>query len=188
MVSPLSNACSRFARRFSMSGIKHGAATLTLGVASLTLAMTPLLLLVWLMQPKVLANPGISALRIAQAASWEPFVQESLQSAELSHRESPASLAQDGPQYRQPKTSAEPRPSKREASRRAQLRKTMKRAHGFAQYSRGYQHWSDRGRAGSYRSPVSPLAAHRRQTQPDSFVVAQSWQDDFNSRRDEISR
>src|SRR5882757_9160217 len=76
MVSLLYNACPRFARRFSMREIKHGAATLTTGVASLALALAPLLLLFWLMQPKVLVNPGIGALRVAQAASWEPFLQE----------------------------------------------------------------------------------------------------------------
>ena len=70
MVSPLHNACLTFARRFSMSGIKRGAATLTTGVASLALAMAPLLLLFRLMQPKVLVNPGIGALKVAQAASW----------------------------------------------------------------------------------------------------------------------
>src|SRR5258705_2989978 len=112
MVSPLRNACLRFARRFSMSEIKYGAATLTIGVASSTVAMAPLLLLLWLMQPKVLVNPGIGALTVAQAASWEPFLQESPlqqspQSAEPLHQASPASLAQDGPQYRQPKTSAQ---------------------------------------------------------------------------------
>src|SRR5712671_1647959 len=125
MVTPLYNACSRFARRFSMSEIKHGAATLTTGVASLTLAMAPLLLLFWLMQPKVLSNPGIGALRVAQAASWEPFLRESPRSAESPHRGLPASLAQDGPQYRQPKTSAkrEPRASNRKRSRLTQKRK-----------------------------------------------------------------
>ena len=132
MVSPLYNACLRFARRLSMSEIKHGAATLTTGVASLTLAMAPLLLLFWLMQPKVLVNPGIGALRVAQAASWEPFLQElplqrSPQSAEPPYRESPASLTQGGPQYRQPRTSAqrELRASNRRRSRMAQKRKAM---------------------------------------------------------------
>src|SRR5258708_5140990 len=133
MVSPLYNACSRFARRFSMSEIKHGAATLTTGVASLTLAMAPLLLLFWLMQPKVLVNPGIGALRVAQAASWEPFLQEPplQESAQPPHQESPARLAQDSPQYRQSKTSAktsakgEPGAFDRKRSRLAQKRKTM---------------------------------------------------------------
>ena len=170
-----------------MSEIKHGAATLTAGVASLTLAMAPLLLLFWLMQPKVLVNPGISALRVAQAASWEPFLQESPQSADPSHRVSPASLAQDGAHYRQPKTSAK-RESKREPSRLAQPRRTMKRTHGFAQYSSGHRDWNGREHARSYGAPVSPLAAHRSQTRPDPFVVARSWQDDFNARRDEITR
>jgi hypothetical protein len=98
--------------------------------------MAPLLLLFWLMQPKVLANPGLSALRVAQAASWEPFLQEpplreSAQSAEPPRRQSPARLAQGGPQYRQPKTSAktsakrELRASDRKRPRLAQKRKTM---------------------------------------------------------------
>ena len=114
------------ARRAPISEIKHGAATLTTGVASLTFAMAPLLLLFWLMQPKILVNPGIGALRVAQAASWEPFLQESnLQ--QPPRQESPASLAQDGSQYRQPKTSAkrELRASNRKRSRLAQKRKTM---------------------------------------------------------------
>ena len=135
MVSPLNNACLKFARRFSMSEIKHGAATLTTGAASLTLAMAPLLLLFWLMQPKVLVNPGIGALRVAPAASWEPFLQESSlqesslqespQSAEPPRKELPASLAQDGPQYRHPKTSAkrELRASNRKRFRMSQQHK-----------------------------------------------------------------
>src|SRR5882757_891868 len=141
MVSLLYNACPRFARRFSMSEIKHGAATLTTGIASLTLAMAPLLLLFWLMQPKVLVNPGIGALRVAQAASWEPFLQEpplqesplqvSPQSAQPRQQASPARLAQDGPQYRQRTTSAktsakrELHVSNRKQSRLAQKRNTM---------------------------------------------------------------
>jgi hypothetical protein len=132
MVSPLYNACLTFARRFSMSGIKHGAATLTTGVASLALAMAPLLLLFRLMQPKVLVNPGIGALRVAQAASWEPFLQQpplrkSPQSAQPRHQESPARLAQDGPRHHEPKASAkhELRASNRKRSRLAQEGKTM---------------------------------------------------------------
>jgi len=103
------------ARRFSMSEIKHSAATLTTGVASLTLAMAPLLLLFWLMQPKVLVNPGIGALRVAPLSVEPPY------------RESPASLTQDSPQYRQPRTPAqrELRASNRRRSRMAQKRKTM---------------------------------------------------------------
>ena len=144
MVSPLYNACLSFARRFLMSEIKHGAATLTIGIASSTLAMAPLLLLLWLMQPKVLVNPGISALTVAQAVSWEPFLQESpLQ--EPPHLKSPASLAQDGPQYRQSKASAQRdlRASNRKRPRLAQKRKTM----------------------------ASPLPARRHQTRPASFAA-----------------
>lgn len=108
-------------RRLSMTEIKHGAATLTAGVGSFALAMAPLLLLFWLMQPKVLANPGIGALGVAKAASWEPFLQEP------PLRGSPASLAQDRPQHRQPAISAkrELRASNRKPSRLAQQRKTM---------------------------------------------------------------
>jgi len=158
MVSALYNAHLTFARRFSMSEIKHRAATLTTGVASLTLAMAPLLLLFWLMQPKVLSNPGIGALRVAQAASWEPFLQEpplqelplqvSPQSAQPPHRESPARLAQDGPQYRQPTTSAkrELHVSNRKQSRLAQKRKTM----------------------------ASRLPTRRHQTRPASFAATSS--------------
>jgi len=147
MVSPLYNACSRFARRFSMSEIKHGAATLTTGAASLTLAMAPLLLLFWLMQPKVLVNPGIGALRVAQAASWEPFLQEP-PLEELPHQESPARLAQDGPQHRQRTTSAkrELHASNRKQSRLAQKRNTM----------------------------ASQLPARRHQTRPASFAATSS--------------
>jgi hypothetical protein len=129
MVSPLYNACLTFARRFSMSEIKRGAATLTTGVASLALAMAPLLLLFRLMQPKVLVNPGIGALKVAQAASWEPFLQQPplRKSAQPPHQESPARLAQDGPRHREPKTSAkhELRASNRKRSRLAQEGKTM---------------------------------------------------------------
>jgi hypothetical protein len=150
MVSPLYNACLTFARRFSMSGIKHGAATLTTGVASLALAMAPLLLLFRLMQPKVLVNPGIGALRVAQAASWEPFLQQPplRKSPRPPHQESPARLVQDGPRHREPKTSAkhELRASNRKRSHLAQEGKTM----------------------------PSQLPARRLQTRPASFTATSS--------------
>jgi hypothetical protein len=104
-----------------MNAIDDRMATLALGFSSFALAMAPILLLFWLMQPKVLANPGIGALGVAKAASWEPFLQEP------PLRESLASLAQDGPQYRQPETPAkrELRASNRKPSRLAQQRKTI---------------------------------------------------------------
>ena len=108
-------------RRFSMTEIKHGAATLTTGVASFAFAMAPLFLLFWLMQPKVLANPGIGALRVAQAASWEPFLREpeTPEAIEPPRRESAARLAQEHPRYRKSKQSAkrEVRASNRKRSR-----------------------------------------------------------------------
>ena len=108
-------------RRLSMTEIKHGAATLTTVVASFALAMAPLLLLFWLMQPKVLVNPGIGALRVAQAASWEPFLREpeTPEVIEPPRRESAARLAQERPRYRKPKQSAkrEVRASNRKRSR-----------------------------------------------------------------------
>lgn len=160
MVSPPPhNPRLGLAHRFSTRGIKERIATLALGLSSLALALSPIFFLFWLMQPKVLVNPGIGALRVARAASFEPFLQESSQSAEPLRQESPARLAR--PQYPEAATSAQREP-KREPSRLAQRRKTMKRAHGFA--------------------------AHRRQTQPVSFAVARSWQDDFNARRDEAVR
>ena len=129
MASVPPNALSRFSHH--LDEIRDGTTTLALGASLLALALAPLFLLFWLMQPKVLANPGIGALRVAQAASWEPFLQESplresSQSAEPPHQESPASLAQDGPRYRQPKTSTkrELRASNRKRSRLTQMRKT----------------------------------------------------------------
>ena len=151
MASVPPNALSRFSHR--LGEIKRGITTLALGAASLALALAPLFLLFWLMQPKVLANPGIGALRVTQAASWEPFLQESplkesSQSAEPPHQESPAHLVQDGPQYRQPKTSAkrELRASNRKRPRLAQERNTM----------------------------ASPLPARRHQTRPASFAATSS--------------
>jgi hypothetical protein len=166
-----------------MRETKEHVTTLALGLSSLALALAPILFLFWLMQPKVLVNPGIGALRVAGAASFEPFFQESLQSAEPPRRESPARLAQDGPQVREAATSA-----KREQSRTAHRRQTMKRAHGFAQYSGGHQRWNSPAHAKSYGAPASSPVAYRRQTRPDAFVVAQSWQDDFNTRREAIAR
>jgi hypothetical protein len=129
MASVPPNALSRFSHR--LGEIKRGITTLALGAASLALALAPLFLLFWLMQPKVLANPGIGALRVAQAASWEPFLQESSlressQSAEPPRQESPVRL-DSGPQYRQPKTSAkrELRASNGNRTRLAQKRRTM---------------------------------------------------------------
>ena len=114
-------------RRFSMTEIKHGAATLATGVASFALAMAPLLLLFWLMQPKVLVNPGIGALRVAQAASWEPFLREpeTPQAIEPPRRESAARLQQQHQQHRETKPSA-----KREV--RASNRKRSRIANGSA--------------------------------------------------------
>jgi hypothetical protein len=91
-----------------MSEIKHGVATLTTGVASFALAMAPLLLLFWLMQPKVLVNPGIGALAVAKAASWEPFLREpeTPEAIEPPRQESAARLTQEHPRYRKPKQSA----------------------------------------------------------------------------------
>jgi len=181
MISPLQNMRLKLAHHVSIKDIKDRVATLVLGASSLALAFAPIFFLFWLMQPKVLANPGIGALRVAGAAGYEPFLHdaEPPQSAEPPRRESAARLTQHDPQYREAAISAQ-RESKREASRSAQPRKTMKRAHGFAQYSSGYRRGNGRGQAKSYGSPVSPPAAHRRETRPDSFVVARSWRDDFN--------
>ena len=63
-------------------------------------------------------------------------------------------------------------------------RKTIKRAHGFAQYSGGHRPWNGQGQARSNGSPVSPLAAHRRQTRPASFVVARSVQVEFQRQKE----
>jgi hypothetical protein len=181
MASPLQNMRLKLAHQVSIRDIKDRVTTLLLSASSLALALAPIFFLFWLMQPKVLANPGIGALRVAGAASHEPFLQdaEPPQSAEPPRRESPPRLTQHDPQYREAAISAQPEP-KREASRTAQPRKTIKSAHGFAQYSGGHRRRNGRGQARSYGSPVSPPAAQRRQTRPDSFVVARSWRDDFN--------
>jgi hypothetical protein len=181
MISPLRKLSLKLAHQFSMRQITDRTTTLVLGASSLALALAPIFFLFWLMQPKVLANPGIGALRVAGAARYEPFLHdaEPPQSAEPPRRESAARLTQHDPQYREAAISAQ-RESKREASRSAQTRKTIKRAHRFAQYLGGHRRWNGRGQARSYGSPVSPLAAHPRQTRPDSFGVAWSWQDDFN--------
>ena len=167
MISPLQNMRLKLAHHVSMREIKDRATTLVLGASSLGLALAPIFFLFWLMQPKVLANPGIGALRVAGAASYEPFLDdaEPPQSAEPPRRELAARLTQHDPQYREAAISAQ-RVSKREPSRPAQPRKTIKRAHGFAQYSGGHRRWNGRGQARSYGSPVSPLAAHPRQTRP----------------------
>ena len=184
MISP-SPMRLKLAHHVSMGEIKDRVATLVLGASSLALALAPIFFLFWLMQPKVLANPGIGALRVAGAASYEPFLHdaEPPQSAEPPRRESAARLTQHDPQYREAATSAQ-----REPPRPAQSRKTIKRALGFAQYSGGHRRWNGRGHARSYGSPVSPPAAQRRRTRPDSFVVARSSQDDLNARRNEITR
>jgi hypothetical protein len=181
MASPLQSMRLKLAHHVSIGEIKDRVTTLVLGASSLALAFAPVFFLFWLMQPKVLANPGIGALRVAGAASHEPFLHdvEPPQSAEPPRRESAARLTQHDPQYREAAISAQPEP-KREASRTAQPRKTIKRAHGFAQYSGGHRRWNGRGQARSYGSRVSLLAAQRRQTRSDSFVVARSSRDDFN--------
>ena len=157
MISPLQNMRLKLANHVSMTEIKDRVTTLALGASSLALALAPIFFLFWLMQPKVLANPGVGALRLAGAASHEPFLDdaEPPQSAEPPRRESAARLTQHDPQYREAAISAQ-----REPSRPAQPRRTVKRAHGFVQYSGGHRRWNGQGRAGSYGSPVSPLAAH----------------------------
>jgi hypothetical protein len=118
----------RFTHRFSMGAIKDRIATLALGCSSFALAMAPILLLFWLMQPKVLANPGISALSVAKAASWEPFLREpeTPEAVEPPRRESAARLAQQQhQQYRE--TKREARASNRRPSRNANGRKSNKR-------------------------------------------------------------
>ena len=179
----------KLAHRVSIRDFKDRVTTLVLSASSLALAFAPIFFLFWLMQPKVLANPGVSALRVAGAASFEPFLQdaEPPQSADLPRRESAASLTQVDPQYREAAISAR-HMSKRQPPSRVRASKTIKRGHGFAQYSPGHRPWNGRGQAGSNRSPVSPLAAHRRPTRPDSFVVARSVQVDFNARSNEITR
>jgi hypothetical protein len=167
--------------------IEERVTMLALGVSTLALGLTPICLLFWLMQPKVLANPGILALRVAGAASYEPF----LHAAEPSHligmprHESPARLAQGGLQYRKAMTSAQ-RKAERVPSRPTQTRKTTKPTAGLAQYSDTHGLWNLRGQARSYESPAP--AARRHQMRLDYFVVAQSRQDDFNARREEIAR
>jgi hypothetical protein len=169
MISPLQNMRLKLAHHISMRDIKDSVTTLVLGASSLALAFAPILFLFWLMQPKVLANPGISALRVAGAASYEPFLQdaEPRQSAEPSRRESMARLMQHDPQYREAAVSAQ-RVSEREPPRPVRPRNTIKSAHGFAQYSGGDRSRNDQGQARSDGSPVSPFAAHPRQTRPGS--------------------
>ena len=159
----------KLAHQVSIRDIKHRVTTLVLGASSLALAFAPIFFLFWLMQPKVLANPGIGALRVAGAASHEPFLDdaEPPQLAEPPRRESAARLTQHDPQYREAAISAQ-RESKLEQPRPVRPRKTIKSAHGFPQYSGGHRRWNGRGQARSDGSPVSPLAAHRRQTRPAS--------------------
>jgi hypothetical protein len=184
MISPLRKLSLKLAHHVSMRQITDRLTTLVLGASSLALALAPIFFLFWLMQPKVLANPGIGALRVAGAASYEPFLQdaEPPQSAEPPRRESPASLTQYDPQYGEAAISAQ-----REPSRPAQSRKTIKSARGFAQYSGGHRRWNGRGQARSYGPPVSPAAAQRRQTRPDSFVVARRFQQDHTMMSRQIS-
>ena len=108
MSSPLRNMRLRLAHHVSMREIKDGVTTVVLSASSLTLAFAPIFFLFWLMQPTVLANPGISALRVAGAASYEPFLQDAdpPQSAEPPLRGSAARLTQHDPQYREGAISA----------------------------------------------------------------------------------
>ena len=161
MTSRLGRLRLKLADHVSIRDIKDRITTLALGASSLALAFVPIFFLFWLMQPKVLANPGIGALRVTGAAIFEPFLQdaEPPQSAEPPLRESAARLTQHDPQYRDAATSAQ-RGSKRGPSRSAQAHKTKKRAHGFAQNFGGHRRWNAQGQARSYSSPASRLAAH----------------------------
>ena len=140
MISPLRKLSLKLPHHVSIREIKDRVTTLVLGGSSLALAFAPIFFLFWLMQPKVLANPGIGALRVAGAASYEPFLHdaEPPQSAEPPRRESAARLTQPDPQYREAAISAQ-RVSEREPSRPVRPRKTIKPAHGFAQYSDGHR-------------------------------------------------
>ena len=164
MISPLRSMRLKPEHYVSIRDIQDRLTTLVLSASSLALAFAPIFLLFWLMQPKVLANPGISALRVAGAASYEPFLQdaEPPQSVEPPRRDSAARLTQQDPRYRDAPISAR-RVSKREPST-AVRPQTIKRAHGVAQYSGGHRPSNGRGQASSAGSPISPLAAHRRQT------------------------
>ena len=168
MISPLRKMRLKLAHQVSMRDIKGRVTTLVLGASSLALALAPIFFLFWLMQPKVLANPGIGALRVAGAASYEPFLHDAEPShfAEPPRRESAARLTQHDPQYREAAISSQ-RVSKPEPRPPVRLRK-IKRAHGLAQYSGGDRRWNGRWQARSDGSPASPLAAHHRQTRPGS--------------------
>ena len=66
----------KLAHRVSIRDFEDRVTTPVLSASSLALAFAPIFFLFWLMQPKVLANPGVSALRVAGAASYEPFLQD----------------------------------------------------------------------------------------------------------------
>ena len=94
MISPLRNIRLKRAHQISTRDIRDRVTTLVLGASLLALAFTPIFFLFWVMQPKVLANPGIGALRVAVAASYEPFLHDAEPShfAEPPRRESAARL------------------------------------------------------------------------------------------------
>jgi hypothetical protein len=142
MIPLFQNMRLKLAHHVSMKDLTDRVTTLVLSALSLALALAPIFFLFWLMQPKVLANPGIGALRVAGAASYEPFLDdaEPPQSAEPPRRESAARLTLPDPQY--PDISAARVASPRTAA------PDIKRAHGFAQYSGGQQRWNGRGRMG----------------------------------------
>ena len=119
-----------------MTEIKDRVTTLALGASSLALALAPIFFLFWLMQPKVLANPGVGALRLAGTASHEPFLDdaEPPQSAEPPRRESAARLTQHDPQHREAAISAQrkravsPRTAAQDHQTRPRLRAIFGRA------------------------------------------------------------
>jgi hypothetical protein len=143
----------RLADHVAINDIKDRVTTWALGASSLVLAFVPIFFLFWLMQPKVLANPGMGALHVTRPTSYEPFLQdaEPLQSEELPLRESAARLMQHDPEYRNAARSAQ-RDPKRGWPRSAQVHKNIKRSQGFGEKFGGHRRSNTQKQVKSYKS------------------------------------
>jgi hypothetical protein len=100
MIEVIQHACATFASRYRSGAVKEHATTLIAFVGSSACALMPIVLVFWLMQPKVLANPGTSMRLTPRAAFVDPPPVDLLDVAvEPPRQQSPVRLTDQRPQH-----------------------------------------------------------------------------------------
>jgi len=89
MIQSIQHAGARFASRYQSGAVKDCTAALAMILGFAALAFVPMFFLLWLMQPKVLANPGTTARAVPRIVYAEPPPADLgvLQSAEAPERD-----------------------------------------------------------------------------------------------------